>query len=74
MRKHSNKKTTKKAAEPRWTVGLDLEAQVTVRKPTIWGSRTDLLGTPKPMGPTQQSRAREGATTASSLRNLAVAM
>ena len=24
MRKHSNKKTTKKAAEPQWTVGLDL--------------------------------------------------
>ncbi len=24
MRKHSNKKTTKKAAEPQWSVGLDL--------------------------------------------------
>jgi len=27
---------------------------------------TDLLGTPKPMGLTQQSRAREGATPAES--------
>ena len=26
------------------------------RYPSIWGSRTDLLGTPKPMGPTQQGR------------------